>query len=114
MLIKSISSNTYQWPVNRSADNSTKKKLVGVHEITETISLAAQVAQIHQMMNNIRITHEVATSKSIEVVTDASELASVYSECAHLFKECSYNTNSINYVGNNKYNNLYNNTYNPS
>lgn len=40
-LIESITTNTYQWPVTRAIVVSTIKNLVGVHEVTETITLTA-------------------------------------------------------------------------
>lgn len=45
--IESISDNTYQWPLTRVALIGVSKKPVGVHEVIETINLAAQVEQIH-------------------------------------------------------------------
>jgi hypothetical protein len=51
-LIESITTNTYQWPTIRANPASnTSKKPAGVHEVSETTALAAQIAQIHNMMN---------------------------------------------------------------
>lgn len=42
-LIESITANTYQWPITRATANSAQKRPTGVHEATETTTLAAQV-----------------------------------------------------------------------
>ncbi|CAL5191263.1 unnamed protein product [Lathyrus oleraceus] len=102
-LIESITVNTYQWHATRVSANSTQKRPVSVHEVTETTVLAAQVAQIHKMMKNM-MTTEVTKSDPVKVVTGASEVTCVYYGGAQLFEECSANPVSVNYVGNNKYN----------
>lgn len=91
----------------------THKKLAGVLEVTETITLVAQVSQIHQMMKNMMTSPETTTTELVKVVTDASEVVCVYYGGAHMYEDCSANPVSVNYVGNNKYNNPYSNTYNP-
>lgn len=111
-LIESIKINTYQWPVTRAEGSQTSKKPVGVHEVSESNTLAAQIARIHQMMNNMMTSHEVAKPEPIKVVTDMTIVSCVYYEGAYLFEECSLNPLYVNYVGKNKYNNPYNNTYN--
>ncbi|KAI5427241.1 hypothetical protein KIW84_032592 [Lathyrus oleraceus] len=45
-LIKSITDNTYQWPVSRVVPTPNQKKPTGVHEVTETVVLTAQIAQL--------------------------------------------------------------------
>lgn len=71
----------------------------------------AQVAQIHQVMKNMKTCSKVSDVEPIKVVTDANEASCVYYMGTHLFEECSANYVSFNYVDNNKYNNPYNNTY---
>lgn len=112
-MIESITTNTYQWPVTRVFVVSTQKKPVGVHEIATTMTLNAQVAQIHQMMKNMMTSPEVPASEPTKVVTDTLEVSCVYYGGDHLFEDFSANPISMNYVGNNKYNNHYNNTNNP-
>ncbi|KAI5446822.1 hypothetical protein KIW84_014600 [Lathyrus oleraceus] len=97
-LIESIISNTYQWLVTKATTKSNQKRPTGVHEVIETITLATQVAQIHQMMKNM-MTSKVTKFEPVKVVTDASEVACVCCGDAHLFEECS--TNPV-YVRNNK------------
>jgi hypothetical protein len=86
-LIESITTNTYQWPTIRANPASnTSKKSAGVHEVSETTALAAQVAQIHNMMKNLLTPpalHAVA-SEPINVVSDSAEVACVYCGGAHL------------------------------
>ncbi|XP_058741085.1 uncharacterized protein LOC131613431 [Vicia villosa] len=106
-LIESITTNTYQWPVTRANASTAQKRPTGVHEVTETTALAAQVAQIHQMMKNL-----MTKLEPVKMVTDASEFSSVYYGGAHLYGECTANPVSTNYVGNNnRYKNPYSNTY---
>lgn len=40
-LIKSITSNTHQWPITRATVNRTQKRFAGVHEVTEATNLVA-------------------------------------------------------------------------
>lgn len=108
-LFKRITANTYQLPITRAAIINVLKKSVGVHVVTDITDLAAQVAQIHQMVKNTMIIYD----DLVKVVTDANIVAYVYYEGAHLFEEWSANPVFVNYVGNKKYNNPYNNTYNP-
>ncbi|MCI74539.1 hypothetical protein A2U01_0095803, partial [Trifolium medium] len=51
-LIESITTNTYQWPTAR-ANPALAKKPAGIHEVSETTALAAQSAQIHNMMKTL-------------------------------------------------------------
>lgn len=83
-LIDSITANTYQWHVTRATINSTQKKFVGVHEVTETTTLAAQLAQIHKMMKNL-MTPEVTMLEPANMVSDVSTVACVYCGGAHIF-----------------------------
>ncbi|KAI5408361.1 hypothetical protein KIW84_054258 [Lathyrus oleraceus] len=99
-LIDSITSNTYKWRVTKAIANSTQKRPDGVRQVINTITLTAQMAQIHQMIKNM-MTLEVIKLKLVKVVIDASKAARVYSEGARLFEECSPNPISVNYVGNN-------------
>lgn len=84
-LIESITTNTYQWSVTRVAIVSTKKKPSGVHEVSETTTLVAQVAQNHQMMKNLMTSLDMPGAEPIKVVTDASKVACVYYGGSHLF-----------------------------
>jgi hypothetical protein len=116
-LIESITANTYQWPTIRAnpAPN-TSKKPAGVHEVSETTALAAQVAQIHNVMKNLLTPHALpaVASEPVNVVSDSAEVACVYCGGAHLYEECPANPVSANYVNNfNKNNNPYSKRYNP-
>lgn len=73
-LIESITTNTYHWPITPTIVVSIQKKPLGVHEVIETTTLIAQMAQIHQMMTS----PDVPTTKPIKVVTGASEVACIY------------------------------------
>lgn len=76
--------------------------------------MAAQVAQIHQMMKTMMIPEAIKV-ELVKVVTDTSVVACVYCGGSRLFEECPANPVSVNYVGNNniRYNNPYSNTNNP-
>ncbi|XP_058725922.1 uncharacterized protein LOC131597232 [Vicia villosa] len=112
-LIESITTNTYQWPTARANVSTTQRRPAGVHEVTETTLLVAQVVQIHKMMKSL-MTPDTPKPDPVKVVTDALEVSCVYCGGVHLFEECTVNPVSANYVGNNNiYNNPYNNTYNP-
>lgn len=113
-LIESITANTYQWPVTRANTGGIQKRPAGVHEVTDNSAMAAQLAQIHQMMKTM-MSPESSKAELVKIVTDSSAIACVYCGGAHLFEECLANPVSVNYVGNNnnRYNNPYNNTYNP-
>ncbi|MCI77017.1 hypothetical protein A2U01_0098287, partial [Trifolium medium] len=54
-LIESITANTYQWPTTR-ANPGPAKKTAGVHEVSETTALAAQIAQLSKMMKTFMTT----------------------------------------------------------
>lgn len=82
-----------------------------MHEVAETIILADQIAQIHQMMKNMMTSLVVPLDEPVKDVTYASKVACVYNGGAHIFEDCSANPISVKYVSN-KYNNLYNNIYN--
>ncbi|KAI5424793.1 hypothetical protein KIW84_030832 [Lathyrus oleraceus] len=45
-LIENIMANTYQWSITKATAGTTQNKHVGVHEVSETTTLAAHVAQI--------------------------------------------------------------------
>lgn len=76
-LIESITTNTYQWLVTRTIVVFTQKKPTGVHEVTKTITLVSQVAQIHQMMKNMTASPDVTSAEPVKVVTNTLEVASV-------------------------------------
>lgn len=103
-LIESITANTYQWKITRASTITIPTKPTIYHEVTETITLAAQVAQIHQMMKSMMISFDTPTSKPYKVVIDVNVSACVYCGGAHLFGECSNNPVFVNYVGKDKYN----------
>lgn len=46
-LIDSITANTYNWSVSRVVPTPSQKEPVGVHEVTKTTALAAQIAQLN-------------------------------------------------------------------
>lgn len=102
-LIEIITAKTYQWPVRRAANIVVTKKLVGVHEVTQTITLAAQVAKMHQMMKNMVTSSDTPTIKPVKVETNVNVVGCVYCRWAHLFEECLINYVSVNYMGKNKY-----------
>ncbi|XP_050915692.1 uncharacterized protein LOC127130771 [Lathyrus oleraceus] len=111
--IKSITTNTYQWPVSRDIPTLSQKKPNGVHEVAETTALASQIAQLNQMMKNMMTSSVMQVAEPVKVMTDTSEVVCVYCIGSHLFEDNYDNPVSINYVGNNKYNNPYSNTNNP-
>ncbi|KAK2450136.1 hypothetical protein QL285_009271 [Trifolium repens] len=116
-LIESITANTYQWPTIRANPASnTSKKPVGVHEVCETTTLAAQIALIHNMMKTLLTSPALptVTAEPVNVVSDSAEVACVYCGGAHLYEEYPANPVSTNYVNNfNKNNNPYSERYNP-
>ncbi|MCI46411.1 hypothetical protein A2U01_0067651, partial [Trifolium medium] len=72
-LIESITVNIYQWPTTR-ATPAPAKKTAGIHEVTETNALAAQVAQIHNMIKTMMLPPalpEVAP-EPVKVVVDSA------------------------------------------
>lgn len=71
-LIGSIVANTYQWPVTRVVTAINQKKSNGVHEVTETKTLATQVVQIHQMMKTMLTPSNVPIVEPLKVVTDVA------------------------------------------
>ncbi|MCI46557.1 hypothetical protein A2U01_0067797, partial [Trifolium medium] len=78
-LIENITANTYQWPTTRATPASAKKT-AGIHEVVETTAIAAQVAQIHNMMKTMMLPPalpEVAP-EPVKVVADSAEVACVY------------------------------------
>ncbi|MCI39763.1 hypothetical protein A2U01_0060995, partial [Trifolium medium] len=100
-LIESIIANTYQWPTVR-ANLVPAKKTASIHEVSETTALAAQVAQIHNMMKTLMLPPalpEVAL-EPVKVVADSAEVACVYCGGTHLFDDCPGNPVSVNYVAN--------------
>lgn len=99
--------------VTRATTVYVQKKPASVHEVTDTTSLDAQVAQIHQIMKNMITSSNTPVVEPIKVVIDVNYVACVYCMGALLFEYWLVNHVFVNYVGNNKYNNPYSNTYNP-
>lgn len=98
-------------PITRDTVSIVKRKLISVNEVTKTITLVSQVAQIHTKMKNMLTPSDVPVVDLVKVVTNDVEVAYVYCGGAHLFEECSANPISMNYVGSNKSNNSYIITY---
>ncbi|PNY16242.1 hypothetical protein L195_g012957 [Trifolium pratense] len=97
-LIESITTNTYQWPTAR-ANSAPTKKIVGVHEVSETTALSAQIAQLGNMMKTFMTTPvKTLEPEPIKVVTDSAEVARVYCGGGYLFEDCLGNPVSINYI----------------
>ncbi|MCI87502.1 hypothetical protein A2U01_0108786, partial [Trifolium medium] len=71
-----ITANTYQWPTAR-ANPAPAKKPTGIHEVSETTTIAAQIAQIHNMMKTLMTPAVLPATEAepIKVVTDAAEVA---------------------------------------
>ncbi|KAI5384334.1 hypothetical protein KIW84_071373 [Lathyrus oleraceus] len=86
-LIERITTNTYQWMVSRVAPTPSQKKPDGVHVVIETTTLAAQMAQINQMMMNMMTSPVMAATELVKVVTDTSKVACVYCGGSHLFED---------------------------
>ncbi|KAI5429921.1 hypothetical protein KIW84_034486 [Lathyrus oleraceus] len=71
-LIESIITKTYQWPVTKVVARTTQKNPTGIHEISETITLVAQVAEIHKMMKNMISSPDVTAAEPEKIVTALS------------------------------------------
>lgn len=84
-MIENIMTNTYQWPVTRDDVIFAQNSPVGVHDITETTIVAAQVPQVHQMMKNMMMSPDVPVAEPVIVRTDATEISIVYYRGALLF-----------------------------
>lgn len=76
-LIERITANTYQWPITRATTVVLKKKLADVYEVIETITLAAKVAQIHQIVKCIMTSFDAPTIEPVNIITDANEFPRV-------------------------------------
>lgn len=85
-LIVSIIANTYQWLVTIATIIVVPKKPIGVYEVTQAITLAAQVAKIHQMMKIMMTSYNTPAIDPIKVVTNVNVVACVYNKGAYLFK----------------------------
>ncbi|MCI85401.1 hypothetical protein A2U01_0106680, partial [Trifolium medium] len=72
------------WPTVR-ATPAPGKKTAGINEVSETTALAAQVAQIHNMMKTLMLPPALpeAASEPVKVVADSAEVACVYCGGAH-------------------------------
>lgn len=66
-LLESITTNTYQWMITRVTNSISQKDPTGVHEVTETIILVAQVAQIYQMMKTMLIPSNVSIVEPVKL-----------------------------------------------
>ncbi|MCI64656.1 hypothetical protein A2U01_0085914, partial [Trifolium medium] len=59
------------WPTAR-ANLAPAKKIAGIHEVSETTVLAAQIAQIHNMMKTLMTPPVLPANEAepVKVVTD--------------------------------------------
>ncbi|MCI66364.1 hypothetical protein A2U01_0087622, partial [Trifolium medium] len=82
-------------------------KPAGIHEVSETTALAAQIAHIHNMMKTLMTTPVLpaAEAEPVKAVIDSAEVACVYYGGGHLFADCPGNPVSVNYVANYSKNN---------
>lgn len=60
--------------MSRSTSTIVNKKLSGVHEVTETTKLDAQVDNIHQMMKAILTPLDMITVEHVTFMIDAAEI----------------------------------------
>ncbi|MCI88826.1 hypothetical protein A2U01_0110114, partial [Trifolium medium] len=69
------------------ANPAPAKKPAGIHEVSETTAIAAQIAQIHNMMKTLmtRPVLPATEAEPVKVVTDSAEVACVYCGGGHLF-----------------------------
>lgn len=74
-LIESIISNTCQWSISRDDVTPSQKKPAGVHKVTETTTLTAQIVQINQTMKNMMTSPVIPIAELDKVVTDTLEVA---------------------------------------
>lgn len=100
-LMKSITSNTYQWPTTRVAPAIANKKPIGMHEFSESTVFAAQVAQIHNIMKALMTPLDVPVVKPVNVVKDTTKVICTYYGGANLFDNHSSNPMFVNFLGNN-------------
>ncbi|XP_061368332.1 uncharacterized protein LOC133311324 [Gastrolobium bilobum] len=102
-ILEVISVNSCQWPLDRV---DQPKKAAGLHEVTATTSMAAELAALNNTVKNL--TKVVVDSKQPAPVQVAATTA-ICSLCygPHAFEECPNNPTSVFYVG--EFNRGYNN-----
>ncbi|KAL5541145.1 hypothetical protein UlMin_044362 [Ulmus minor] len=104
-LLERMASNNYQWPTKRVP---ARRRIAGVHEVSEITSLTAQIASLVNTLNN----QQATPHQNVNSVQGTGESCVLYNG-THRFESCPSNPESVCYVGNmNRNNNPFSNTYN--
>ncbi|KAL5564001.1 hypothetical protein UlMin_033748 [Ulmus minor] len=85
-LLERMASNNYQWPTERVP---ARRRIAGVHEVSEITSLTAQIASLVNTLNNQQATHH----QSVNSVQGTGE-SCVLCNGTHRFESCPSNPES--------------------
>ncbi|XP_012477718.1 uncharacterized protein LOC105793346 [Gossypium raimondii] len=112
-IIERIASDNYQWLTNQA---TSRRRVVGIHEVDALTSLTSQVYSISSMLKNL--TTNGSNSFVAQPPNQFENIDCVYYGEGHLFEECPSNPEFVYYMGNQNQNQgrqgLQSNFYNSS
>ncbi|PNX71196.1 hypothetical protein L195_g027067 [Trifolium pratense] len=76
--IESVIANIYQWPTTRTTPApASSKKPTSMHEVSKTIVIVVEVAQIHNMMKTLLTPLIVSVAEPVNVVADTTKVGKI-------------------------------------